>query len=178
MLYKCTINEFRFHLFCIFHKKTMRNLEIERKYLVDKKQWTNLEKPPGDLYVQGYLSIDDAKVIRVRVAKGCGFLTIKGRSETFSHPEYEYEIPLPDAQDLIKAYTDTIIQKRRHRVSVGDHLWEVDVFERENEGLIIAEIELNDPCESFELPTWLGEEVTSDKRYYNAYLALNPFSKW
>jgi CYTH domain-containing protein len=156
----------------------MNNLEIERKFLVDRGKWAGIEKPEGMNYQQGYLCIDEDKVIRVRVAGGNGFLTIKGSSDTFSHPEYEYEIPLSDAKKLISAYTGRVIKKRRFRIPSGNHTWEVDVFEGENEGLIVAEIELNSPEETFDLPAWIGKEVTSDKRYYNAWLSLHPFSDW
>jgi adenylate cyclase len=156
----------------------MHHLEIERKFLVDNEKWTSLQKPAGDHYLQGYLSIDHEKVIRVRTAGYRGFITIKGASETFSHPEYEYEIPLADATELIQSYTRNTINKTRYRIPAGNHIWEVDVFEGDNEGLIIAEIELTALDEFFEIPGWAGDEVTSDKRYYNAYLSLHPFSAW
>lgn len=156
----------------------MHNLEIERKFLVNNEKWVVLEKPQGNLYIQGYLCIDEEKVVRVRSASGHGFLTIKGRSDTFSHPEYEYKIPLSDAEELISAYTKNTVIKRRYRIPAGNHTWEVDIFEGENEGLMVAEIELNDSGEMFEKPEWVGEEVTSDKKYYNAYLSLHPYSVW
>jgi CYTH domain-containing protein len=156
----------------------MPHLEIERKFLVDKEKWASLQKPAGDHYLQGYLSIDREKVVRVRTAGDRGFITIKGASETFSHPEYEYEIPLADATELILSYTRNTINKTRYRIPAGNHIWEVDVFEGDNEGLIIAEIELTALDEFFEIPSWVGDEVTSDKRYYNANLSMHPFSVW
>ena len=156
----------------------MNNLEIERKFLVDVTSWNALEKKQGDLYLQGYLGIDEDKAIRVRLAKGKGYLTIKGRSDTCAHPEYEYEIPFSDAQELIIAYCANSVEKVRYRIPVGKHVWEVDVFRGKNEGLIVAEIELNDPEEPFERPSWVGEEVTSNSRYYNASLSQNPLSTW
>jgi len=156
----------------------MKNMEIERKFLVDKEKWSSIEKPDGINYMQGYLSIDEDKVIRVRIAGDKGFLTIKGKTETFSHPEYEYSIPADDAGELIQKYTATRVEKVRIRVPAGNHVWEVDEFHGENEGLLMAEIELETPEDVFEMPEWLGEEVTGDKRYYNAYLSLNPFQSW
>jgi adenylate cyclase len=156
----------------------MQNLEIERKFLVDANRWALIEKPVGETYIQGYLSIDEDKVVRVRIAGGRGFLTIKGRSDTLAHPEYEYGIPFSDATALISAYTKNTVIKRRYRIPAGNHIWEVDIFEGENQGLMVAEIELSDPGEMFEKPDWIGEEVTSDERYYNACLSWHPYSVW
>ncbi len=156
----------------------MKKTEIERKFLVYKEQWLTLTKPPGTRYIQGYLSIDDDKVVRVRVAGDKGFLTIKGKSETFSHPEFEYEIPPDEAGAMIRLFTTSCIEKMRTRIPVGEHVWEVDEFQGENSGLLMAEIELGDPEEYFEKPAWVGEEVTGDQRYYNAYLSLHPFRTW
>ncbi len=156
----------------------MSHLEIERKFLVDNVKWTRFHKPEGIQYRQGYLSIDREKVIRVRVAGEKGFITIKGRSETFVHSEYEYEIPQADATELMRVYTKNIITKTRFRIPEGNHTWEVDVFDGSNTGLIIAEIELTTPDEKFEIPGWAGSEVTSDERYYNAYLSEHPFTEW
>ena len=153
-------------------------MEIERKFLVQKDKWLSVSKPPGILYIQGYLSIDEAKVIRVRVAGEQGFLTIKGKSETFSHPEYEYSIPVDDARELINRFTTTQVEKVRIRIPAGKHVWEVDEFRGENKGLLMAEIELEHPDEVFEKPEWVGEEVTGDKRYYNSYLARYPYKGW
>ena len=156
----------------------MKHLEIERKFLVDKKKWSLTVKAAGVSYIQGYLSIDSDKIVRVRVAGDQGFLTIKGKSETFSHPEFEYLIPVEDARELILQYTTTRIEKIRTRIPTGNHVWEVDEFQGENEGLLMAEIELESPEDFFEKPAWLGKEVTSDNRYYNAYLSLFPFRTW
>jgi adenylate cyclase len=156
----------------------MKNMEIERKFLVNKEKWCSIEKSCGISYIQGYLTIDEEKVIRVRIAGDKGFLTIKGKTETFSHPEYEYSIPADDARELIQQYTSSRVEKVRTRIPVGNHVWEVDEFLGENEGLLMAEIELETPEEVFEMPEWAGEEVTGDNLYYNAYLSLNPFQTW
>jgi CYTH domain-containing protein len=137
-----------------------------------------LDKPAGVRYLQGYLSIDENKVVRVRVAGDQGFLTIKGASDTFSHPEFEYEIPVAEAGELIQKYTKTRVEKVRTRIPAGNHVWEVDEFHGENEGLLMAEIELATPDDVFEKPHWLGEEVTGDRRYYNAWLSQHPFLTW
>lgn len=156
----------------------MHHLEIERKFLVRRDEWTKLARPAGITYIQGYLSIDDEKVVRVRVAGEKGFITIKGKSSTISHPEFEYEIPVADAKELLAKYTPNRIEKVRTRIPAGKHVWEVDEFHGENEGLLMAEIELESPEELFEKPTWLGEEVTDDKRYYNSWLSCHPFGTW
>ena len=151
----------------------MENLEIERKFLVKKELWEALEKPAGTEYLQGYLCIDDDKVIRARVAGDKGFLTIKGTSETFSHPEFEYNIPVEEAARLINLFSKSQVKKIRRKIALCGHIWEVDEFCGENEGLLLAEIELNHPDEDFEKPAWLGAEVTGDERYYNASLSVN-----
>jgi adenylate cyclase len=156
----------------------MNNLEIERKFLVDKEKWSLMQKQNGIYYIQGYLSIDNDKVVRVRVAGEKGFLTIKGKSSTFSHPEYEYAIPVADAHDLIRQYTSSRVEKIRTRITEGNHVWEVDEFLGENEGLLMAEIELNSLEEVFEMPSWAGREVTGDKRYYNSWLSNHPYKTW
>jgi CYTH domain-containing protein len=154
------------------------HLEIERKFLVNKEKWLSMNRPEGTNYLQGYLSIDEDKVIRVRVAGNKAYITIKGKSETFSHPEFEYTIPSDDANELIRKYTEARVEKVRTRIPAGNHVWEIDEFHGENEGLLMAEIELNTPEDEFDKPDWLGVEVTNDKRYYNAYLALHPFKSW
>jgi adenylate cyclase len=156
----------------------MKNLEIERKFLVDREQWSLVKKTKGIIYIQGYLSIDNDKVVRVRVAGEKGFLTIKGKSDTISRPEFEYEIPSGEAMEIIQKFTASRIEKVRTRIPSGIHVWEIDEFHGENEGLLIAEIELESQDAYFEKPIWLGEEVTGDKRYYNAYLSVHPFCEW
>ena len=158
--------------------RVMKNLEIERKFLVDKEKWLTLNKPEGSCYLQGYLSIDEDKIVRVRVAGDKGFLTIKGKSDTFSHPEYEYAIPPEEAMELIRQYAVARVEKVRTRIPAGKHVWEVDEFHGENEGLLMAEIELAGEDDIFDKPEWLGEEVTGDKRYFNAWLSVHPFCTW
>ncbi|MEI7980873.1 MAG: CYTH domain-containing protein [Bacteroidota bacterium] len=156
----------------------MKNLEIERKFLVDKNKWASAGRPPGILYIQGYLSIDQEKIIRVRVAGNTGFITVKGKSEILIRSEYEYVIPVEEARDLLKMFTRNQIEKTRYRVPVGNFIFEVDEFHGMNKGLFLAEVELSSPADVFEKPQWLGKEVTENIQYYNAYLSENPFIFW
>jgi len=156
----------------------MKHLEIERKFLVNKPLWKALDKPAGIHYLQGYLSIDPNKVVRARVAGDRGYITIKGKSEACSRKEFEYIIPCEEAQELIRLFTHGQIEKVRFRIPSGIHTFEIDEFHGDNEGLMIAEIELENPDESFEKPDWLGEEVTYEERYYNSNLSVHPYNKW
>ena len=151
--------------------------EIERKFLVtgDFKQ----EACDSFRLVQGYISTDPDRTVRVRIKGEEGFLTIKGRSslDGLSRYEWEKEIPVSEALELMNLCVSGVIDKTRYLVPYGGHTYEVDVFHGANEGLVLAEIELSDELEAFEKPFWLGEEVTGDVRYYNSMLSLHPFSK-
>ncbi len=153
-------------------------VEIERKFLVDHEKWKALTKLKGIAYQQGYLVNEKGKTVRIRIAGDKAFITIKGATEGFTRKEYEYEIPLKDGQELLENFNLKGTAKTRFRITVAGKVWEVDEFSAENTGLIVAEIELKDENETFEKPGWLGEEVTSDPRYYNSNLAQNPFSSW
>ncbi len=153
-------------------------IEIERKFLVNRAKWAMLEKPAGSYYRQGYLTDDDHKTIRVRVAPLAGFLTIKGVSSGISRSEFEYEIPREEAIHLLDNFSQSEIVKTRYNIWFEGKLWEVDVFAGDNDGLIVAEIELQNEVEGFVLPEWVNEEVTEDTRYYNSSLSKNPYSKW
>lgn len=154
------------------------SVEIERKFLVKNKDWkkTSIGVP----YTQGYLSTNKSRTVRVRTVGDKGFLTIKGITTGFSRPEFEYEIPLADAMILITDLCEQpVISKHRYKIAAGENLvWEVDEFHGENEGLIVAEIELIEEHQTFERPDWLGKEVTGDKKYYNSSLVQHPFSYW
>lgn len=156
----------------------MKNLEIERKFLVEAKEWSSLIKPEGIRYIQGYLCIDSRKVIRIRVAADTGYLTIKGKSTNFSRPEFEYIIPAAEANEMIFKFTDQIVEKVRFRIPIGAFVFEIDEFIGLNAGLVLAEIELMSPDDEFDHPAWLGQEVTQDPRYYNSYLSKHPYSTW
>lgn len=152
--------------------------EIERKFLVEIGKWESAEKPAGTLYRQGYILAEKCKTIRVRCAGKTGYITIKGQADGISRDEYEYEIPLIDVNEMLEKFCGSVVEKKRYKFMHADKLWEVDVFEGDNQGLVIAEIELNSEDEKFEIPEWAGKEVTGDSRYYNAYLSLHPFKEW
>lgn len=148
--------------------------EIERKYLVTGAF------PAGETceMVQGYLCTDPERTVRIRIEGERGVLAIKGRGTGISRPEYEYEVPLAEARELLQLCTGALVSKTRHYIQLGDHTWEVDVFKGENKGLVTAEIELGSEDEAFEKPEWVGDEVTTDRRYSNSSLAITPFQKW
>ncbi|MEW7972938.1 MAG: CYTH domain-containing protein [Candidatus Thiodiazotropha endolucinida] len=153
-------------------------LEIERKYLVVNDKWhDNIIKE--SVMKQGYLANVPNASVRVRVSGEEARLTIKGRSEGISRNEYEYPIPLGDAEEILNNHiSGALIEKIRYRVKCGDHLWDLDVFDGANRGLIVAEVELSSEEEAFKMPEWAGEEVSSDSRYYNASLVTHPYCDW
>lgn len=152
--------------------------EIERKYLVNKNKWQLLDKPQGQLYRQGYLLTDPYKTIRVRQTEDKGFLTIKGLTIGATRSEYEYEIPLDEAKELLDQFSIAELSKIRYKISLDGKIWEVDEFLGENIGLIIAEIELSSEDEVFNIPEWLEKEVTSEEKYYNSNLTIDPYKNW
>lgn len=154
------------------------HVEIERKFLVDKNKWEEVKKDSGKTVQQKYLLAEPDKSIRVRIKGDKGYITLKGKSSGFTRNEYEYEIPLQDAGELMEHFPGGLILKTRYKIMFGGKLWEVDEFRDANEGLIVAEIELKSEDESFELPEWVGQEITNDARYYNASLSKNPFKSW
>lgn len=151
-------------------------VEIERKFLVKSDAWR--EGAQGIVLRQGYLNRDADRTVRVRVSGEKGFVTIKGRRSGMSRLEFEYEVPLADAEAMLELCLPPLIEKVRHVVLHAGKRWEVDEFFGANEGLIVAELELDSEEEVFERPGWLGEEVTSDARYFNSRLAENPYSTW
>lgn len=150
-------------------------LEIERKFLVQGSDW---KTSTGKRYTQGYLNLDKERTVRVRLAGQQALLTIKGITTGASRSEFEYQIPTDDAEDLLKMCEGKIIAKIRHTVFHHGTKWEIDEFLGDNEGLIIAEVELDSEDQAFEKPHWLGEDVTDDPRYFNSNLAVNPFCQW
>jgi len=153
-------------------------VEIERKFLVHKERWKRSEKGVKRFYQQGYMLIDPHKTIRVRLAAEEGFITIKGQTVGATRLEYEYAIPEQEAKELLDNFCSSVVAKYRYEVYVGDKLWEVDEFLEENEGLLLAEIELSSEQESFDLPDWIDKEVTGLKEYYNSYLSEHPYKSW
>ena len=150
-------------------------LEIERKFLVEG-DFLNQAKESLNI-IQGYLSLDKERTVRIRIQNEQAFLTIKGKSNAsgLSRFEWEKEIDTKEAKELLKLAIGSSIEKIRYRIPIGNHVFEVDVFSGENEGLVIAEVELQSESEAFEKPEWLGKEVSGDPRYYNVNLVLNPF---
>jgi CYTH domain-containing protein len=149
--------------------------EIERKFRVNDGAWRNV---PGQLFRQGYLNRDPDRTVRVRIAGDRGRLTVKGRTRGMSRPEFEYDIPVQDAEELLEMCDGPLIEKIRRVVPHGGRNWEVDEFFGENRGLILAEIELDAPEQPVEKPGWLREEVTGDPRYYNVNLIARPYTAW
>ncbi|SHF79301.1 adenylate cyclase [Flavobacterium fluvii] len=154
-------------------------LEIERKFLVTSEAFKK-EAFVQNRIAQGYLSSIPERTVRVRIKENKGFLTIKGASNEsgLSRFEWEKEIPVDEAKELLKLCEKGVIDKTRFEVKTGNHVFEIDEFHGENEGLTMAEIELGSETEIFEKPSWLGEEVTNDNRYYNSYLSKNPYGNW
>ena len=154
-------------------------VEIERKFLVISEAFIG-ESFAQKRIVQAYLSSVPERTVRVRIKGENGFITIKGKSNNSgtTRLEWEKEISLSEAESLLSICESGIIDKIRYEVKIGNHVFEVDVFSGENEGLIIAEIELQSENEWFEKPIWLGEEVTNDERFYNSFLSKKPFKTW
>jgi adenylate cyclase len=154
-------------------------IEIERKFLVKDDSFKRDAFTENHI-AQGYLSSVPERTVRVRIKGNKGFLTIKGISNEsgLSRFEWEKEIPVEEAKSLLLLCEKGVIDKTRFEVKLGNHVYEIDVFHGQNEGLIIAEIELDSENETFEKPNWLSNEVTNDKRYYNSYLSNNPYKSW
>lgn len=151
-------------------------VEIERKFLVTGDDWP---RENGARYRQGYLNSDKARSVRVRVGKGKGYLTIKGETRGATRLEFEYEIPADEANALLARLCERpLIEKTRYEVAYRGLTWEVDEFYGDNEGLVIAEVELASEAQPFEKPTWVGQEVTGEARYYNVNLAKRPYKTW
>ncbi len=150
--------------------------EIERKFLVTDETWR--QDAVGTPYAQGYLSLDPQRIVRIRRAGEKAFLTIKGLTIGVTRAEFEYPIPLPDAEAMFALCLGPLIEKTRYIVPWAGNRWEVDEFHGDNAGLIIAELELASEDESFEKPPWLGLEVSDDLRYGNSRLVEHPFRSW
>mgnify|MGYP001462870945 FL=1 len=151
--------------------------EIERKFLITGEAWRELAK--GTAYRQGYLSTVKERTVRVRTIDDKGFLTIKGITVGATRAEYEYEIPAGDANEMLDDLCEQpIIEKKRYKVPLDGFIWEIDEFGGVNEGLIVAEIELESEDQKFNKPDWIGDEVSGDPRYFNSNLIANPFTTW
>ncbi|NQY22259.1 MAG: CYTH domain-containing protein [Campylobacteraceae bacterium] len=151
--------------------------EIERKFLVDVDSLPILEH--GFIIKQAYIPTQDKTAVRVRIKDTKAYLTIKGENKGMSRLEFEYEIPLDDANEMINTLcSKPIISKIRYEIKIASHTWEIDVFEEENKGLIVAEVELLEEDEEVILPSWIKKEVTNESKYYNSNLVLKPFLQW
>ncbi|MDR2222388.1 MAG: CYTH domain-containing protein [Flavobacteriaceae bacterium] len=154
-------------------------VEIERKFLITSKNFIEKSHTKYEI-AQGYLNSNPERTVRIRLRDKQGFITIKGKSnqEGTTRFEWEKEINYIEAQQLLALCEEYVISKTRYLVTEGQHTFEVDIFHGDNDGLIIAEIELTDANEMFEKPEWLGEEITNQKQYYNSYIATTPFKDW
>jgi len=153
-------------------------IEIERKFLVQNDQWREHVVSQNRL-MQAYLCDLDSATVRVRISDDAAFLTIKSATVGICRSEFEYEIPVQDAESLLELRVSTaIIDKTRYKVKCGNHIWDLDLFHGENHGLVMAEIELGSEQEQFEMPTWAGEEVSDEPRYFNVNLVETPYSRW
>lgn len=152
-------------------------LEIERKFLVIDDSWKS-QVVRSHVLKQGYLASSPGPTVRIRTSDESAFLTIKGKTIGISRVEFEYEVPMEEALDLLKLSANTPIEKTRHIIKTDGHVWEIDVFEGANQGLVLAEVELRSEDEQVILPSWIGSEVSHDPRYFNSYLSKNPFSNW
>ncbi|MCP4152942.1 MAG: CYTH domain-containing protein [bacterium] len=151
--------------------------EIEKKFLVKGEEWRKLAE--GTVYRQGYLSTVKERTVRVRTIGSTGYLTVKGITIGASRLEYEYEISVSDSNEMLDELCEKpIIEKKRYKVDFAGMTWEIDEFFGENDGLIVAEIELQAENQDFKIPDWIGQEVTADPRYFNSNLTKHPFSKW
>lgn len=151
-------------------------VEIERKFLINTELWKPIGT--GTKMKQGYLSVDPERVVRVRIAGENAYMTIKGKPVGLVRTELEYEIPINEAEILLKMCLNFPVEKTRFKEKIGTLVWEIDVFEGENNGLVMAEVELTHENQEIDLPGWIGKEVSFDSRYYNSWLSRNPFSKW
>ncbi|MDR0239298.1 MAG: CYTH domain-containing protein [Deltaproteobacteria bacterium] len=151
--------------------------EIERKFLLRSEGWRGLA--PGMAYVQGYLAANGACSVRVRIAENSATLSVKSTTTGAGYREFEYGIPLEDARQMLATLVlEPLIEKTRYTVEHKGFCWEIDEFHGRNQGLVVAEIELERADQPFEKPAWIGEEVTGDPRYYNANLARAPYGEW
>lgn len=152
--------------------------EIEHKFLLRDERWRSLVERSARIR-QGYLMSDARCSVRVRVADSQGFLNLKSGTLGIQRSEYEYPIPLADAEEILDTLCEKpLLEKTRHYLWFGEHLWEIDEFVGDNAGLIVAEVELSRVDEVFARPDWLGEDISHDIRYYNSQLARHPYQTW
>jgi len=154
-------------------------MEIERKFIVNKILWQELNNPVNAIFIQqAYLSTDPKCSVRIRITDNKALITIKGETKGISREEFEYSVPLNDGLEIIQLAGTPVLIKRRYVISYQGYNWEVDEFDGDNEGLILAEVELDADTENPEWPDWIDKEVTGDPRYFNLQLAINPINQW
>ena len=151
--------------------------EIERKYRIKDNTWKS-EIHSSHTIKQGYLNLEPTRTVRVRIMGPKAFLTIKGKNIKTTRLEFEYEIPIDDALQLLQLCEKPLLEKTRHEIHINKLIWEIDEFEGDNQGLIIAEVELQDENQEIELPSWIEKEVSHESRYYNSSLIKNPYKNW
>jgi adenylate cyclase len=151
--------------------------EIERKFLVKDDSWRAAVESSSVLR-QGYLAVDHGTTVRVRTDGAEVWLTIKGPAEGLTRAEFEYRVPLTEAEPLIGLCRGRVVEKTRHKVRAGGHVWEIDEFTGANAGLVVAEVELRHADENITKPAWLGREVSGDRRFDNASLSVRPYAHW
>jgi len=152
-------------------------IEIERKFLIKSDEWKSLGK--RKFYQQGYLLVDKNRTIRIRTVEEKGFITIKGSGRGISRSEFEYQIPVEEARIILETLCEKpLIKKYRTKIKLNNLVWEVDEFIDENYGLVIAEVELENENQKIDIPSWIGDEVTGEIKYYNSMLIKNPFTNW
>ncbi len=154
----------------------MMGIEIERKFVVKQELW--VPQQAGRQICQGYLCLTPERIVRIRTKGQKAFLTVKGRNEGISRPEFEYEIPFSDAAGLFALCIPPLLEKVRYIEEAVGHVWEIDRFLGENSGLLVAEVELQSKDEKLVLPEWVGQEVSGDARYYNSNLIRHPYRTW
>ncbi len=151
--------------------------EIERKFLIDLQKLNNLDN--GITIKQGYISTTNNTVVRIRMADKNAYLTLKGENKGITRTEFEYQIPVKDAEEMITELCNgPVIEKTRYLIPLSKHTWEIDIFHGDNDGLAVAEIELTDENESIDIPEWITIEVSGDEKYYNSNLLNYPFKAW
>lgn len=155
----------------------MSTIEIERRFLLKNNNWRKQISHTQILH-QGYLSVEKERTIRVRIIGNQAWLTLKGHISDLVRSEFEYEIPLADAQAILQTMCPFKVEKQRHHVLIDGFLFEIDEFSGENAPLILAELELPDEHSDYPQPEWLGEEITADGRFTNAYLSRHPYGTW
>ena len=160
-------------------------IEIERKYLVKKAEWRSHKQQLqdrlfdlGKQYCQGYIPTDNGTTVRVRIVGDSGYITLKSKVVGHTRSEFEYPISVKDAREMLSSFCDKpLIEKIRYQINFNNLIWEVDEFMGENEGLIIAEVELENEAQLIDIPHWIEREV-NDKKYFNSYLVKHPYSQW